>query len=359
MFQGTNYTEASASFESLDVLQKGATMMADVLRDMPEESRDAFLADFIQRSYMDRRGLTPEDMPSEGFRDEEHMAVWTMLSNRAHWFGRWGDLAFPRIQMSHSFAAQLMATTLSPKEIPNIEAPWPAFLVEVPEGLLPISLRDGQTTYITRIHVNTSFLPSLWDQPWWGLEFSGKGLEIHRVGQIAEAFDQSSPREVKKRRLIQSLPEEFRTQPKDEPLGDNYDDFWTGYDRSAEDRVSILAARLALGACIMMTDKANYRVKEARLEPTLAFHRRRTNKEPVSRIYVVGQPVKVDFRMVVQQFISGSLRSLSVQSLVCGHHKSQPHGPGNALRKWIFVEPYWRGPEAGPIVVRPHMVDRE
>lgn len=39
---------------------------------------------------------------------------------------------------------------------------------------------------------------------------------------------------------------------------------------------------------------------------------------------------------------------LSVRTLVSGHWKRQPYGEGRALRKWIFIEPFWRGPEASP-----------
>ena len=52
---------------------------------------------------------------------------------------------------------------------------------------------------------------------------------------------------------------------------------------------------------------------------------------------------------------SGARRSApSVQTLVRGHWKHQPHGKGRSERKYIFVEPYWRGPEDAPITVRPH-----
>lgn len=42
-------------------------------------------------------------------------------------------------------------------------------------------------------------------------------------------------------------------------------------------------------------------------------------------------------------------KPLSVLSRVQGHWKKQPHGPGGALRKLIWVEPYWRGPHEGAL----------
>ena len=43
------------------------------------------------------------------------------------------------------------------------------------------------------------------------------------------------------------------------------------------------------------------------------------------------------------------------RTLVQGHWKQQPHGPGNALRKMMWIQPYWRGPdELEPSTVPTH-----
>jgi hypothetical protein len=67
--------------------------------------------------------------------------------------------------------------------------------------------------------------------------------------------------------------------------------------------------------------------------------------------------VKLDLRPAIKAYIDGDRKAgqLSVQRVVAGHHKWQPHGPQNSLRKWIFIEPYYQGPEEGAIVVRPHV----
>lgn len=353
MFHATNFTESSTAFETLEQLMRAATGVQTFLRKYEDQSQDDLIVKMAHKAYLTRTDKVWDELPAEGFVDTQHASLWAMFANRSQWLARWGALAFPRIQMSHSFAAMLMATTVSRKEIPAIEAPWPAFMVEVPEGLLPIASKDETLTSITRIYVNTSFLPSIWSEPWWGLEMAGKGIEIHRIGRIEEAFDLRKKATLDDVPLLQ-LPEEFRTPPQDLPIGDP-EDFWTGYDRSQEDRVAILAARLVLGACIMMTDRANVKEKTVKVAAEIAHHRRRFGQEPNSQVYIIGRPVKVDFRLAVSAFVHGKSKSLSVQSLVAGHHKHQPHGPGNSLRKWIFIEPYWRGDEEAPIVVRPHV----
>lgn len=47
-------------------------------------------------------------------------------------------------------------------------------------------------------------------------------------------------------------------------------------------------------------------------------------------------------------------RTLTVRTLVSGHWRDQPYGKDNALRKRIWIEPFWRGPEGAPITRRQH-----
>jgi hypothetical protein len=37
------------------------------------------------------------------------------------------------------------------------------------------------------------------------------------------------------------------------------------------------------------------------------------------------------------------------RTLAQGHWKMQFHGPNRSLRKRIFIQPYWRGPELGTL----------
>lgn len=76
---------------------------------------------------------------------------------------------------------------------------------------------------------------------------------------------------------------------------------------------------------------------------------------PKAHTYVLGRAVTLDLREKVCRYTAGeSNTSPTVQTLVRGHYKMQVHGEGRIQRKYIHVEPYWRGPEDAPIVVRPH-----
>ena len=53
---------------------------------------------------------------------------------------------------------------------------------------------------------------------------------------------------------------------------------------------------------------------------------------------------------------SGSHGPLIVRTLVEGHWRNQAHGPRHSLRKLIFIEPFWRGPEDAPESIPTHVL---
>jgi hypothetical protein len=180
------------------------------------------------------------------------------------------------------------------------------------------------------------------------------GVEIIRAGYLEDAVTQRGKRELEKKELRRVPEVEYPWEPKDIRVGDD-EDFWEGYDRSQEERISTLLGRLVIGACVFMTERANYKEKVVRMDRSLTPFAARAGKKPESRVFTVGKPVKIDFRLAVKAYIEGKRGPLTVQSLVAGHHKHQAHGPGGADRKWIYVAPYWRGPDDGPILVRAHV----
>jgi hypothetical protein len=52
----------------------------------------------------------------------------------------------------------------------------------------------------------------------------------------------------------------------------------------------------------------------------------------------------------------GTGNKLSVHHLVAGHWKKQPCGERRKERKLIWVSPYWRGPEDGPLREAVHVL---
>lgn len=76
--------------------------------------------------------------------------------------------------------------------------------------------------------------------------------------------------------------------------------------------------------------------------------------DPQKRI-ILGSKVVVD-RNVMREGAPGNGEGtpVSVRTRVSGHWRNQAHGPGRTQRKLIWIEPFWRGPEDGPIVTPTH-----
>ncbi len=101
------------------------------------------------------------------------------------------------------------------------------------------------------------------------------------------------------------------------------------------------AAKLAAA----ITDAPQGTKRRMRLEDQLA------NMDD-SKLYILGknvryvaQPVDADDDLDT----TGTGKPLQVRVRVQGHWRKQPHGPQASLRKLIWIQPFWRGPEWGDI----------
>ncbi len=352
MFRGTNFTESNESFRTIEgEMRIAARLWAHFddrgCRTREDRARGAWA--FANDIFEEKLGPMPKRFEELS---QQHRGIWMMNGIVTDWYAEWAEHAFPRVQMSHSFASMLMATTVSPKELDSVEAPWPAFAIEIPDKLLPIQAK-GVDSCITRACVNTHFMLSSSHERWWTISLHGPRIELHRAGTLIDMVTDTEPRD---RGTLTHVLDVDRPDLLDAPIGD-YEAFWESYSEDQEDRIALLAIRLMVGVCVMMTERANYQERVIDVRKKLGAYADRFQKQPESRVYTLGRPVKVDFRQAVRAFAEGRSKGpMTVQRLVAGHHKRQPHGPGNSLRKWIFVEPYWQGDSGSPIVVRPHRV---
>jgi hypothetical protein len=353
MYRGTNFTESNESFRSIEGEMQIAARLWTHFQDRGCQTRNdraEAAYEFACDLYQNKTGIRPRRVADLS---PEQQAIWMMDGIVTDWYSEWAEHAFPRVQMGHSFASMMMATGVSVKELEHVEAPWPAFAIEIPDKLLPVQAK-GVESCITRACVSTSFMPTFCQERWWTVSMHGPRIELHRAGTLV---DMLTDKEREGDAPLLHLTPAMRPDPVDAPVGD-YEAFWDGYNQSQEDRLALVVLRLIVGVCVMMTERANYQERSVDLKKKLGPYAERFQKSPESRIYVLGKPVKVDFRQAVRAFIEGRTRGpMTVQRLVAGHHKRQPHGPGGSLRKWIFIEPYWQGPSDAEIVVRPHVGD--
>jgi hypothetical protein len=125
---------------------------------------------------------------------------------------------------------------------------------------------------------------------------------------------------------------------------------------SRDDRVMNMIGRLIISMCVAMSDPDNYH-EQKKSHGRGNFHR--IEKElPQIKTFVLGKPVQINCRQAILDYLegSGSRKGPTIQFLVRGHWKHQPHGPKNALRKLIHVQPYWKGDADAPVLTRDYVL---
>ena len=271
---------------------------------------------------------------------------------------RWCDQGFPVVTMGEKYFAALAATDVSEEMIEGLESPWKAFMIEVPDGLLFLWDPDEQKQVrVTRILVqrffgSTATLPE--DRPphgyelnwlWRWLVFSESGQHIWRGGLSKDLLRETTFGEREIRNYYDPEREEAFT------------------DQLAHDqRLFVVIGRLMLNVCLALTDPDNIREVGSSHSRYKGSSRDPRTGPPEQRVYQLGKPIKVDCRAPLRDYLEGRRRTATVitaQFLVRGHWRKQPHGPKHTLRRRQWIQPYWKGPEDGPIPLRAHQLGDE
>jgi len=247
---------------------------------------------------------------------------------------RWAESAFPQVQLTHKYAAALMASGTTEEVIARVQSPWSAFFIEVPDKLL--SLYDnpsGQFVEIRRILV-TRLQHKDGSLRWGYIGYTDTPLSVWRFGVTTEDL----------------LPAD---------LGEGAFKGGEQFEMTSQDeRVLTLIGRLIINACLAMSDpSAVKKVGPGHKAFAKATREGRAGEEPAVRTFLLSKPVKLDCRPAIKEYVeapAGSKRTLTVQSLVRGHFKGQWFGPGNGQYKVIWREPHYRGPLDAPIALRSH-----
>jgi hypothetical protein len=249
---------------------------------------------------------------------------------------RWADQGFPVVELGHRYAAALMATSVPAEVVQDVRAPWKAFMIEIPPLGLILRGKENEEDEIRRIFVWSETRGD--EEAAWGyftmcLEQPITLWFIDRLGKLVEA-DVTSQWDS----LPFALPQDDR-----------------------DHRLRVLLHRLILNTCLAMSDPSNLKAIGGSHKKAWSGPTKRMVKDPEFRHFRLGQPVKIDCRETIREYVEGNVKrgAINVQVLVRGHWKRQPYGPKAALRKVIWVEPYWKGPEESPVIVRPHTIREE
>lgn len=215
----------------------------------------------------------------------------------------WLRSGFARVEVSHKLAANLCLTDI-PRDI-DIRMPFDAWSLVVPDGLFP---RGLARIWVTR-------------------EDNDEQLRLGRLMRPMSLVDQR---------------------------GDAYT------PDSEEERRMI--GNLVCGVCLAMSNPDDFGKTETALDgPPGTPKRHRAAGEPDfnQARFMLAAPVRVDMREHVRGVLTGQHRGgiPTVQFIVRGHWRNQAHGPGHQLRKQIWIQPFWKGPEETAILLRSHKVD--
>ncbi|MBX3216928.1 MAG: hypothetical protein KF850_33155 [Labilithrix sp.] len=237
------------------------------------------------------------------------------------WMGRWRADRYPRVVLGPRRAASLMATGVAAEQMSMVVPPWRAFLVEIADS--PVVIRDPHapdgSAPIDRLEVQYSMHHD--GQPGWTM------LASTAFGTGVQRYNVFSPDWINDALVYEGPADAFSLACDAEDL-----------------RALSVLSRLVAGLSLSLaTPEA---LADAVRRAKGKSYRARRRGPSVLRDYVLGDDVRVDVREAVRDYVTRGGRAPRVQHLVRGHWRTQPHGPERALRKWIHVEPYWRGPES-------------
>lgn len=259
----------------------------------------------------------------------------------------WASNGFPQISLPHKLAAALMATAVPEEHIAEIEQPWTTFMVAVPNGILPPCSIDGKPVDITHVGLTRLMGDGGLQGPapvLFMLSDTGPGrtsgwISYHAMDSLSALVDPA---------WFGGLQSIAGAAPSL--------DFSQGF---------CLIGRLLLGVMIEV-DNPTHREAIRRGPPPAPSSKPSSNPrgrglEPRTWTVEIRRDVRVDLRRWVCEQIEGKTlgrpgKAPSVQVLVRGHHKRQRCGPHGMERRWIHIEPYWRGPLDAPIGVREHRI---
>jgi hypothetical protein len=261
--------------------------------------------------------------------------------------GRWGACGMPIVRIDEPrWAASMMGTTFSQEFVGFVEHPWPAYMLMLPRGtgLDGLDVPDappGENASPWEVRVVTVHTMSGSRQC--------DSLSEQFVNVFAtdgtETIDTATGR----------IPMLEQTCPAGELIKDAREPFSSGHWSSKDRRAMQLVDTLIVSVIAAF--------HSGMVRPVSARGYRKSPRAariPSRMQFIAGSPIKHDVRAFVRNYVATGRRGgrMTVQSFIRGHWKRQAHGPRASLRKYIHIEPYWKGPDDARIAVRPHILTK-
>lgn len=241
------------------------------------------------------------------------------------WCLAWASAGYNVFELGNDFTAAMLLTDPRAIDFDALRLPFPAILVTIPDRFA-VGVEGGHYTKIHLGHVDGA----------WQI-YATDGVRVLDA-RLAEGKEFSWD-------AIDRL---------DRAIGDE-----TILEADADVAARRTIAHVAFGMLAYVT--ATERALEPR--PDAAPPNRRTGaptteKRPTT--WAVGRTIRIAPELV--RVARAGTREVALRLknrwIVRGHYRDQPHGPGRAERRRIWIEPFWKGPEDGAALVHTYRPEK-
>jgi hypothetical protein len=252
--------------------------------------------------------------------------------------GRWIDQGLPVFRFGHKRVAALMATHTPVELADRVKPPFKSFFIEIPPGLLSMEDSEGELREVKGVIVHQAYYTkalygvSRINQPIWSWMAVTEGpvvlWQANRTTEELCSIDISRDPVADHERLVGAFNLDLT---------------------DSDHRVNDLINRLICATCLLVTGH-NDEISERKEIQRVSGKKARVKNSPEFRVFTMGSPVSVDVRPALKEYLSGHKSTTpSVQFLVRGHWRHQAYGEQRLLRKLLWIEPFWKGPDGSLI----------
>jgi hypothetical protein len=245
-------------------------------------------------------------------------------------------------ELSAGLAERLQRTELRGLSTDDLRLPFPSIYIVMPDGLgLKLENQVSGKHDLGGVYVTETVMDGVrhWKMLFWG---PPNDAAKHEFDDALFHFTVRLPEDTDLEEAL-NLCEKYTSMTATQHSADYYRAFWRPLFKLVMNAVVYATWP---DAELRHTENSRFTklMEQLKKHPKGSHKRERVALElkevPQQRRVVLGPSVRPMEHDAQAAGLSGQWRTL-----VTGHWKRQVHGEGRALRKWIFISPFWRGPD--------------
>ncbi len=276
-----------------------------------------------------------EAISDHGFDDERFHTLKQKVAPFSIGTASWAQTGYPDFDLPSDFFHALAATDFGDANEESLHLPFPAFCIRLPENSI---MHGARNIFVLTYDGDFDDLPE------GGFEVrddavlrQGKGRITSIVTNVPlEGLDDAQavswPSYVTLKQVLAQAPS---IPPKAKQM--------KNWELLAE--AMMLSRRILVNMLLYINANGGLPEKgKKKLGPDVPVER--DHKEHPR--FRVGRPIKLSpmtRKMLYERNPSAESRELMARFMVRGHWRNQAHGPNRALRKRMWIEPHWKGPD--------------